>query len=289
MKKLLSLATLLFFWLLAFAQKGQDTWKVNIGNTETDKVFAQKVTVSDSRNDKKVLLSDGNYFFKNDEQTIDISMKKGLIYGLVFVTNNQKKVTQYKIENSMVKEFTIYKDSQLHQAGHRDDKKGYVKEYYPDGKQTLKNEAWMSLDKSKYYGRGITKSYYENGALSNISDRVTETYIKFYLNGNKKQKQGPDIYETYDEDGNLNNKQYTKNHIRYNEYYNKGKLNTRFYQDKEGNEVTEYYHNGIFQKKSIGKKLNGETRILSYDKAGKLISNESQYSGPSKVTENKNK
>lgn len=91
MKKLLSLTTLLFTCFLAFAQKGQDTLKVNLGNTETDKVFMQKVTVSDSGNDRKVLLNDGNYAFKNNEQTIDISIKKGLIYGLVFVTNNHRK------------------------------------------------------------------------------------------------------------------------------------------------------------------------------------------------------
>lgn len=291
MKKLLSLTTLLFTCFLAFAQKGQDTLKVNLGNTETDKVFMQKVTVSDSRNDRKVLLNDGNYAFKNNEQTIDISIKKGLIYGLVFVTNNhnKEKVTQYKIENSMVKEFTIYIDSLLCQKGHRDDEKAYYKEYYPDEKQTLKSEGWMSLDKNKYYGRGISKKYYENGTLSYISDRVTETYTEFYPNGNKKKKQGQNIYETYNEDGNLHNKQYTKNNIRYNDYYNKGKLNTRSYQDEEKNEVREYYQNGVFQKRAVEKKLNGEIRTLSYDKAGKLINNEPPYSGVSEVQENKNK
>lgn len=163
--------------------------KVNLGNTETDKVFIQKVIVSDSRNDKKVLLKYGNCAFKNNGQTIDISIKKSLIYGLVFVKNNHKKekVTQYKIENSMVKEFTIYMNSLLCQTGHRDDEKAYYKEYYPEGKQTLKTEGWMSLDKNKYYGRGISKKYYENGTLSYISDRVTETYTNFYPNGNKKR------------------------------------------------------------------------------------------------------
>ncbi|MDR6734998.1 hypothetical protein [Sphingobacterium sp. 2149] len=48
---------------------------------------------------------------------------------------------------------------------------------------------------------------------------VTGTFTEFYANGNEKKKQSPAIYETFNEDGTYDNSQYTKNNIRYDDYF----------------------------------------------------------------------
>ena len=51
-----------------------------------------------------------------------------------------------------------------------------------------------------------------------------------------------------------------------------GKLSTSSSKDKQGNDVKDYYENDRFQKKEIVTSVNGELRISTYDKSGKLIS-----------------
>ncbi|MGY5254351.1 hypothetical protein [Sphingobacterium spiritivorum] len=62
--------------------------------------------------------------------------------------------------------------------------------------------------------------------------------------------------------------------MRYSDDYVEGKLYTRSYQNSERNEVKEYYKNALFQKKEVIKTVNGIQRLLTYNKTGKLISNE---------------
>ncbi|MDR2271035.1 MAG: hypothetical protein LBF27_09040 [Sphingobacterium sp.] len=272
--KLLTLLTLIAN--LTFAQVSS-TLNVRLGNL--DKLFLQKVSIIDTQTKKSVVLKDGTYAFKHGNQNADIFIKNGLINGNVSILKGEEK-SEYKIENSQAKTFTVYTGGFLSLEGHRDAEKAYYKEYYLDPEQRLKSEGWMSLNKNKHYGIGISKRYYEDGTIAHIADRVTETFTDFYPNGNKKKKQGHNIYETFKEDGSVYNRQYTKNNIRYDDYYYEGKLSTRSY--REGaSEIEEYYQNGVLHKKE-STQANGQVRVFTYDKAGKLISDQksrSQYPG----------
>jgi len=264
--KLLTLLTLIAN--LTFAQV-PSALSVKLGSL--DKLFLRNVSIIDTQTKKSVVLKDGTYAFKHDNQNADIFIKNGLINGKVFIVKGEEK-SEYKIENSQAKTFTVYKGGFLYLEGHRDAEKAYYKEYYLDTEQRLKSEGWMSLNKNKHYGIGISKRYYEDGTIAHIANRVTETFTDFYPNGNKKKKQGYNIYETFNEDGSFYNRQYTKNNIRYDDYYYKGKLSTRSYKE-EASEIKEYYQNDVLQKKE-SKRANGQVRVFTYDNVGNLISDQ---------------
>lgn len=141
----------------------------------------------------------------------------------------------------------MYNGSDLALDVRRDKEKAYFKSYYPN--KALKSEGWVSLDKNKHFGRGISKQYSENGTLTGIENDITVSYTAFYPNGNKKEVTGVNLFESYNEDGTPENKQYTKNNVRYDDYYYKGKLSTSSYKNKQGNDVKDYYENGQIQKK----------------------------------------
>lgn len=231
---------------------------VKIGNL--DQLFFQDVSIIDKETKKSVALKDGVYTFKHDNQQVDISIKNGFIDGRVTVVKGDEK-SEYKIENSQAKKVTVYTGGFLYIEGHRDIDKAYYRAYYPGTEQRLKSEGWVSLNKNKHYGIGISKEYYEDGKIAHIADMVTETFTDFYPNGNRKKKQSPTRYETFNEDGTYDNRQYTKNNIRYDDYYYKGKLYTRSYKNKDALEIKEYYQNDVLQKREA-KQANGKVRIF---------------------------
>ncbi|MNK09246.1 hypothetical protein D3C87_271980 [compost metagenome] len=245
----------------AFAQL-PNTLNVKIG--DLDQLFFQDVSIFDRETKKSVALKDGMYTFKDDNQNADISIKHGLINGTVIVVKGDEK-SEYKIENSQAKKLTVYTGGVLFIEGHRDIDKAYYREYYAGAEQRLKSEGWMSLNKNRHYGVGISKEYYEDGKIAHIANMVTETYTDFYPNGNKKRKQSPTLYETFNEDGTYDNRQYTKNNIRYDDYYYKGKLYTRSYKNKDALEIKEYYKNDVLQKREA-KQANGQVRVYISDK-----------------------
>lgn len=254
---------------VVFSQQQRENLMIHVGNA--DHAFFDKVKVTDSSGTKSVQLEDGRYILGNDRRKADISVKNKMISG-TFTELREGIKTDFTIENSYVKAYNIHSDGTVINAW-RDAKNAYFKEYDPN--KVLKSDGWVSLDKNKHYGRGGSKHYFENGNVSSISDDVIETYTEFYPNGNKKQRSGQNIFESYAENGTLYNRQYTKNNVRYNDYYYDGKLATHAYTNKEGNDVTEYYKNGNLDKKETVKNINGEKRILTYDKTGKQTGNTS--------------
>lgn len=242
----------------AFAQSQlPNTLNVKIENL--DQLFFRNVSIYDSGTNKRVSLKDGIYVLKNGNQNADLSIKRGFIDGTVTVVKGHER-TNYTIEKSQAKKFKLYTGDVLLIEGHRDSHKAYYREYYPDTEQKLKREGWMSLSKNKHYGLGISKEYYENGQVAHIANMVTDTFTDFYSNGNKKKNQSPTVYETFNEDGTYDNRQYTKNNIRYDDYYYKGKLYSRSYKNKDAIEIREYYENGILKKKET-EQANGQVRI----------------------------
>ncbi|WP_294187650.1 hypothetical protein [uncultured Sphingobacterium sp.] len=231
----------------AFAQSQlPNTLTVKIANL--DQLFFRNVRIVDQVKKKNVALKDGIYTLKNGNQIADISINRGFIDGKVTVVKGDEK-TNYTIEQSEAKRFTVYTGDVLLVEGYRDSDKAYYREYYPGTEQKLKREGWMSLNKNKHYGLGISKEYFENGQIAHIANMVTDTFTDFYPNGNKKKHQSPNVYETFKEDGTYDNRQYTKNNIHYNDYYYNGKLYRRSYKNKDAVEISEYYDNGVLQKK----------------------------------------
>lgn len=231
---------------IAFAQQKLDNIRIDLPTSgDTGNVFINTVTLKDS--DKKTTaLTDGNYSIDNSKQKANISVKKGLISGTVTETEEQVKFN-FTIENSYITAYNMYNGSDLALDVRRDKEKAYFKSYYPN--KALKSEGWVSLDKNKHFGRGISKQYSENGTLTGIENDITVSYTAFYPNGNKKEVTGVNLFESYNEDGTPENKQYTKNNVRYDDYYYKGKLSTSSYKNKQGNDVKDYYENGQIQKK----------------------------------------
>ncbi|OBS11409.1 hypothetical protein ATE49_10845 [Elizabethkingia miricola] len=259
---------------IAFAQQKLNNIKIDLPTSgDTGNAFINTVTLKDS--DKKTIaLTDGNYNIDNGKQKANINIKKGLINGTVTETEEQVKFN-FTIENSHITAYNMYNGSDLALDARRDKEKAYFKSYHPN--KALKSEGWVSLDKNKYFGRGISKQYSENGTLTGIENDITVSYTAFYPNGNKKEITGVNLFESYNEDGTPENKQYTKNNIRYDDYYYKGKLSTSSYKNKQGNDVKDYYENGQVQKKEIVTSVNGELWLSTYDKSGKLI-NKQRYS-----------
>ncbi|PUB26320.1 hypothetical protein C8J95_1113 [Elizabethkingia sp. YR214] len=254
---------------VAFAQQKLENIKIDLPTSgDTGNVFINTVTLKDS--DKRTIaLTDGHYSIDNSKQKANISIKKGLINGTVTETEEQVKFN-FTIENSHITAYNMYNDTNLALDARRDKEKAYFKGYHPN--KALKYEGWVSLDKNKYFGRGISKQYSENGTLTGIENDITVSYTSFYPNGNKKEVTGVNLFESYNEDGTPENKQYTKNNIRYDDRYYKGKLSTSSYKNKEGNEVKDYYENGQVQKKEVVTSVNGELWLSTYDKSGKQIS-----------------
>ena len=244
----------------AFAQSQlPNTLNVKIENL--DQLFFRNVSIYDSGTNKRVSLKDGIYVLKNGNQNADFSIKRGFIDGTVTIVKGDEK-QNYTIEKSQAKKFKVYTGDVILIEGHRDLDKAYYREYYPYTKQKIKTESWISLNKNRHYGIGISKEYYEDGQIAHIANLVTDTFTDFYPNGNKKKHQSPTVYETFKEDGTYDNRQYTKNNIHYNDYYYKGKLYSRSYKNKDAVEVKEYYENGVLQRRETDQ-ANGQVRINS--------------------------
>lgn len=244
----------------AFAQSQlPNTLNVKIENL--DQLFFRNVSIYDSGTNKRVSLKDGIYVLKNGNQNADFSIKRGFIDGTVTIVKGDEKYN-YTIEKSQAKKFKVYTGDVILIEGHRDLDKAYYREYYPYTKQKIKTESWISLNKNRHYGIGISKEYYEDGQIAHIANLVTDTFTDFYPNGNKKKHQSPTVYETFKEDGTYDNRQYTKNNIHYNDYYYKGKLYSRSYKNKDAVEVKEYYENGVLQRRETDQ-ANGQVRINS--------------------------
>ncbi|MGJ1197312.1 hypothetical protein ACR78J_13515 [Sphingobacterium spiritivorum] len=252
----------------AFAQTTIDTLKIKAANIE--RAYIDEISIIGISGQKPVALKDGSYTLESKNQTADITLKNGLINGSVSETDGKVK-NDYTIVNSLIMTYNSSTGSIPTVDTYRKEKNMFFKQYE---NSILRTEGWVSLDKNKHYGRGVSKSYHRNGNIRHISDEVSETYTDFYPNGNKQRVSAVDRYEAYDEDGRLTNKQYRKNNVRYSDDYVEGKLYMRTYENSEKNEVKEYYKNALFQKKEVIKTVNGIQRLLTYNKTGKLISNE---------------
>lgn len=252
----------------AFAQTTIDTLKIKAANIEW--AYIDEISIIGISGQKPVALKDGSYRLESENQKADITLTNGLISGTVSETDGKVK-NDYTIVNSLIMTYNSSTGSIPTVDTYRKEKNMFFKQYE---NSILRTEGWVSLDKNKHYGRGVSKSYHRNGNIQHISDEVSETYTDFYPNGNKQRVSAVDRYEAYDEDGRLTNKQYRKNNVRYSDDYVEGKLYTRSYQNSERNEVKEYYKNALFQKKEVIKTVNGIQRLLTYNKTGKLISNE---------------
>lgn len=252
----------------AYAQTTIDTLKIKAAHIE--RAYIDEISIIGISGQKPVALKDGSYRLESKNQTADITLKNGLINGSVSETDGKVK-NDYTIVNSLIMTYNSSTGSIPTVDTYRKEKNMFFKQYE---NSILRTEGWVSLDKNKHYGRGVSKSYHRNGNIRHISDEVSETYTDFYPNGNKQRVSAVDRYEAYDEDGRLTNKQYRKNNVRYSDDYVEGKLYMRTYENSEKNEVKEYYKNAILQKKEVIKTINGIQRLLTYNKAGKLISNE---------------
>lgn len=252
----------------AYAQTTIDTLKIKAAHIE--RAYIDEISIIGISGQKPVALKDGSYRLESKNQTADITLKNGLINGSVSETDGKVK-NDYTIVNSLIMTYNSSTGSIPTVDTYRKEKNMFFKQYE---NSILRTEGWVSLDKNKHYGRGVSKSYHRNGNIRHISDEVSETYTDFYPNGNKQRVSAVDRYEAYDEDGRLTNKQYRKNNVRYSDDYVEGKLYMRTYENSEKNEVKEYYKNALLQKKEVIKTINGIQRLLTYNKAGKLISNE---------------
>ena len=252
----------------AYAQTTIDTLKIKAAHIE--RAYIDEISIIGISGQKPLALKDGSYRLESKNQTADITLKNGLINGSVSETDGKVK-NDYTIVNSLIMTYNSSTGSIPTVDTYRKEKNMFFKQYE---NSILRTEGWVSLDKNKHYGRGVSKSYHRNGNIRHISDEVSETYTDFYPNGNKQRVSAVDRYEAYDEDGRLTNKQYRKNNVRYSDDYVEGKLYMRTYENSEKNEVKEYYKNALLQKKEVIKTINGIQRLLTYNKAGKLISNE---------------
>ncbi|MGJ1447451.1 hypothetical protein [Sphingobacterium spiritivorum] len=251
-----------------YAQTTIDTLKIKAANIE--RAYIDEISIIGISEQKPVALKDGSYRLESKNQTADITFTKGRISGSVSETDGKVK-NDYTIVNSLIMTYNSSTGSIPTIDTYRKEKNMFFKQYE---NSILRTEGWVSLDKNKHYGRGVSKSYHRNGNIQHISDEVSETYTDFYPNGNKQRVSAVDRYEAYDEDGRLTNKQYRKNNVSYSDDYVEGKLYMRTYENSEKNEVKEYYKNALFQKKEVIKTVNGIQRLLTYNKTGKLISNE---------------
>ncbi|TCD10503.1 hypothetical protein EZ449_09150 [Pedobacter frigidisoli] len=251
-----------------YAQEVINTAEIKFGREV--KIFSDKVKLYYIKNHQPMLLENGSYLIENNTQKAKITIVNQLLSGSVTVNEKENRRADYTILNSLVATYKLFTDGNLVMDAYQKNKVAYFKEYGDD--KVLNNEGWVSLDVKKHFGIGISKRYYKEGKLAKISNQVTATYTEFYPNGNKKLISGPNIHEEYKENGNLYNKQYTKDKVRYNDYYENGKLNTRWHINNQKNEETDYYKDGVLQKKEIIKVINGEKRLFIYE--GKLTSNE---------------
>lgn len=254
----------------AFAQRVIDNAELKLGKEVN--TFINKVQLVSPDKQKPVALNDGNYKINNSVQKASITLRNKLINGTISVREDDHTRTDYVILNSTVQSAKTFTDEVMTVDINRKDAEVHFKEYYVNGK--IKAEGYMSLDQKKHYGKGITKSYDEDGKLQKISNDITETYTDFYPNGYKKSVSGPNIQETYNETGAFSTRQYRKNNIRYVDEYADGKLSTRSYDNADKSEVKEYYSNGLLQKKEVIKSIQGKLRLLIYNKAGNLVNNE---------------
>lgn len=268
LKNRLLFGFLIYITSFAFSQQPIDTLEIKIGREV--KVFTTKVKIISIESKKTVSLTDNNYLIENKIQKANIQIVNKLINGTLFINEKENDSTNYTIKNSVVTDFKMYENGTLVFDSYQKDKKAYYKRYRADN--TLESEAWISLDEQKMFGAGVTKKYSPQGIIVEIDDRVLGYFTEFHPNGNKKSRNGRGVYEQYNKDGILFNKQYSKNNTLYYDIYENGKLYTSSYKNESDEEVTEYYKAGIFEKKEIIKKTNGETFIYTYDKTGKLMS-----------------
>jgi antitoxin component YwqK of YwqJK toxin-antitoxin module len=281
-KRFFFIATLLLLLTTnkVFSQVLIDTLELKLGHQDRANTFTENVRVVSVKTQNPVLMKNGSYRIVNSKQKANLIVANKLMNGMVAVSVGEHTRIDYVITNSVVSALKTYDDDVLTAEVFKDKTQLYFKQYHANHR--LKAEGSLSLDKLKHYGRGVTTYYDEQGVLRKIANNITATHTSFYSNGNKKAVSGPGVEESYNEKGQLLSKQYRKNNISYVEAYVDGKLHNRSYEDSDKSEVTAYYKNGVLQKKELLKTIKGEKRLLTYDPAGKLISN-TIYAAPSQA------
>ncbi len=112
------------------------------------------MSVVDQATKKSVVLKDGIYVFKYDNQNADISIKYSFIHGTVTVVKGDER-TKHTIEKSIAKKFTVYAGDVLLIEGERDIVKAYYREDYPGTEQKLERRG--ALNKNKHCGLASQK------------------------------------------------------------------------------------------------------------------------------------
>lgn len=218
------------------------------------------------------------YSIDNRNQQALFSLEDGLISGTVTTYENFKKGqhkegdsfrTEYKLNKSLVTEYTMFADDKLFVKAYRKDNQVFAEEFYKDGK--VAKEFQTSLKPDKSYGLSITKSYDKDGNLYQINNEFTETITEFYANGNKKSVMGKTSITYFDENEIITRKANFKTKPFYDDEFVNGKLHSRSYKNDQNEEVKEYFKNERKEKKEITKIINGEKITFVYDKLGKLI------------------
>jgi len=278
--KLLLIITVFLYVNLVFSQhKNIDTLQLVIPKDYLE-AFNHKVEIAEYNAYfyNEVTLASGSYKIRNKSQEADFIIENNLISGTVTTYENFKKgqhkegdnfKTEYKLNKSLVTEYTMFADDKLFIKAYRKDNQIFGKEFYKTGE--VQNESQSSVAPDKTYGLSITKSYYRDGKIYQINDEISETDTQFYPNGKKKSVMGKTETTYYDENEVITRKANFKTPPFYDDEFVNGQLHSRSYKNDENEEVKEYFKNGILERKEITKIINGEQITFVYDKSGKLI------------------
>ncbi|KAA5535883.1 hypothetical protein [Paenimyroides baculatum] len=277
----LLLATTVFLYVnLVFSQhKNIDTLQLVIPKDYLE-AFTYKVEIAEYNAYfyNEVILASGSYKIRNKSQEADFIIENNLISGTVTTYENFKKgqhkegdnfKTEYKLNKSLVTEYTMFADDKLFLKAYRKDNQIFGKEFHKTGE--VQNESQLSVAPDKTYGLSITKSYDRDGKIYQINDEITETYTQFYPNGKKKSVMGKTETTYYDENEVITRKANFKVPPFYDDEFVNGRLHSRSYKNDENEEVKEFFKNGVLERKEITKIINGEQITFVYDKSGKLI------------------
>lgn len=235
-------------------------------------LFIDEVSIINTHSGKKLLLDDDQYTIASNPQFAQFEINNGKINGSLKELGKQNNYTLFDINNSIITKAREYEGDKLVMEGYVEENMLRYKQYYKSGK--LMSDGWISLNKRKYFGRGIVKEFSENGQLNKEINTVKESYKFYHDNGQLKEKIEPNGSEHYDVNGTVIKKSYTKDNIHYTDYYQDGLISESVYFDENDNEVKIFYIKGKMVKKQLVKEVNGNKRLLTYDQSGKLINDE---------------
>lgn len=296
----LCIVVLLLFATSVFAQQYRelpDSLSINFKRFPVEKVF-----VYHNENDKKMLLSKGDYqinrVIAQSRQSDHFSVgENGLLNGtLILVHENEKRITH--IEDSAISSMEVYKGGDLLSK--------QVFEKYKDSilrsevlagdgrvlrkiqrfftrKDSLKNIETRYNNKGVKVEfsdevKGIKEFYNDHGEITKSEQsRNKELIQKTYENGKltllTKGSFPYSYFEQYDELGRIELKQYVENGITKTASYNAGKLIGKEYSigDKT---IAEHYKNEKLDKKEISFIKDFKYYIQRFDAKGKLLKTE---------------